>query len=146
MFIYFIKNKISNDVLYVGSCGDFKKRMIEHLSDCFNQNCPRYNFPIYLKIREIGKKAIKFTYREYKLHNNDELKAIEQFYICKCHPAMNKRQAQILPESQSISMKQCKTCRQVMDINRFPNGRRECKICRSEINKKIYQEIKKSKS
>ena len=52
--IYKLINKVTNEVLYVGSSCNYNHRISEHESDCTNDQSKRYNLPIYKHVREIG--------------------------------------------------------------------------------------------
>jgi hypothetical protein len=49
---YFYKIcSLDNEFIYIGSTTNFKKRMIEHKSNCYNKNLKLYNIKLYSTIR-----------------------------------------------------------------------------------------------
>ena len=54
MFVYWIRHKTNPSLIYVGSTEDFDKRIIQHKTDCYNENCRAYNHKKYKIIRANG--------------------------------------------------------------------------------------------
>tara|TARA_R110000765_G_scaffold349732_1_gene439794 strand:+ start:57 stop:554 length:498 start_codon:yes stop_codon:yes gene_type:complete len=83
-YIYEIKsNDKSITGTYIGSCWDMGKRLREHASRCYNENCKAYNFPVYKYIRENGG-FHTFNMRVIdsgECVDKTELECGEQFYI-----------------------------------------------------------------
>jgi hypothetical protein len=50
--IYRIKHIENKELVYVGSTTNFTKRKCSHKSICYNEKSKRYNFKLYVMIRE----------------------------------------------------------------------------------------------
>ena len=87
--IYHIRNKISKNVIYVGSTRDFEKRKKSHKADCSNIN-KHYNIPLYNFIRETSFDSYEFIPVKYlSLNNILELRTEEQNEINKYSNLLN---------------------------------------------------------
>ena len=76
--------KISKDnLIYIGSTCDFKRRMSEHKSICNNINSTKYNFKIYQTIRLHGGWDLfeKLVVQNVCCENRKELREIEGEFI-----------------------------------------------------------------
>ena len=82
-----------NNETYVGSTGDFKKRLRSHKSSCYNTKCKEYNFKLYKYIREHSHwDNVKFEFLVH-LHpkfNKVERCSFEQEWIDYIKPTLNK--------------------------------------------------------
>ena len=89
------KLTIDNET-YVGSTGNFKKRLTNHKSDCYNPDSKEYNKSLYKYIRENSEwNNVKFEVLVH-LHpkfNRGERCNFEQQYIDYLKPTLNKYKA-----------------------------------------------------
>jgi len=90
-FFYSIKSKIDDEIVYIGSTTNYKRRISEHMGRCKNENDDAYNKPLYKYIREQGG-IDNFEFEiieEVECDNKNESLAIENKYIeqynCKCN-------------------------------------------------------------
>lgn len=83
-YIYEIKSMdTSITETYIGSCWDMGKRIVDHVSRCYNKNSHKYNYPVYKYIRENGG-FHTFTMKVIdsgECEDVTELHCAEQFYI-----------------------------------------------------------------
>ena len=63
---------------YVGSTINFRKRMIQHKSNCDNENSKEYNYPRYKFIRENG------NWKNWNMNIIDSLTTTNKNEILKC--------------------------------------------------------------
>lgn len=82
-YIYCYTNKINNHK-YVGQTNNLKRRMREHKSAAYNENCPSYNDLIHMKIREYGIENFEIEVLE-KLYDvpQEEVNKREQYWVDK---------------------------------------------------------------
>ena len=88
---YSIKSIDNDEIIYVGTTTNYKKRMIQHKSRSKNENDKEYNKPLYIYIREQGGfNNFEFDIiEEVECDNKNEALVIENKYIeqynCKCN-------------------------------------------------------------
>lgn len=90
--VYKIIDRVTTDILYIGSTFNYPARKINHKSDCNNVKSIVYNSPIYKHIRtlENGFNNIKFKIIVF-IETNDktELVKLERKYIDSLTPLCN---------------------------------------------------------
>ena len=92
--IYHIRNKITKNIIYVGSTRDLNHRTILHKSTCNNINSEKYNLQVYKFIRETSFDSYEFIPVKYlSLNNNLELRTEEQNEINKHSNLLNDQNA-----------------------------------------------------
>ena len=93
--VYNIRDKITKNVIYVGSTRDFEKRKKSHKADCSNiKGNKHYNIPLYNFIRETSFDSYEFIPVKYlSLNNNLELRTEEQNEINKYSNLLNDQDA-----------------------------------------------------
>ena len=85
-----------NDKLYnyIGCTINLKKRTIQHKTCCYNPRSDRYNFPLYMKIRQCD---VKWTDLEINIIEDNiefERKSIrEQYHMDTMNPNLNQLRA-----------------------------------------------------
>ena len=83
--IYIIKCKDKNiKDCYIGSTTNLKKRIINHKSDCNNENTKNYNAKKYQFIRENGgfdNFYFEILENDIEFNNRKELNKIERYYV-----------------------------------------------------------------
>lgn len=96
--VYSIRYK--DDVLYVGSTENYNIRTKGHLNRCYNEKSNKYNYPIYVYIRDNNIKFCKdmFHVEEEFEYTEEQKKARflqqqEQLYIEKLSPKCNTMDA-----------------------------------------------------
>jgi hypothetical protein len=84
-----------NEECYIGSTFDFNQRMINHKSDCYNENGERYNFKIYKYIRGNGGwNNVNISIIDvYYLVNRKFKKETEQYYMEYFQSGLNSNKA-----------------------------------------------------
>jgi group I intron endonuclease len=107
MRLGFIYNVIyKSKCLYVGSTWNFKKRMVEHKSECYNPKRKKYKKNLYKFIRATDVwSAFHFTIIDtIETDDSDEddgqyeLWTAEQYYIDMLEPTLNEQDAIVSPE------------------------------------------------
>jgi len=91
-YTFYSINQIDNDeIVYIGSTIDYKRRMRHHKSRCKNENDKEYNKPLYIYIREQGgfNNFIFDIIDEVECDNKNEALAIENKYINEYKPKSN---------------------------------------------------------
>ena len=80
-YIYCYTNK-QNQHKYVGQTNNLKRRIREHRSAAFNENCPSYDDLIHQKIREYGEENFNITVLETLYTDNiEEVNKREQYWV-----------------------------------------------------------------
>ena len=91
--VYGIKEKTSDEIIYVGSTCNLYNRIRSHLTCCYNSNNKQYTYKLYSYIRNISEKRDDFyTYFEFvSLKDCDDAnkKAEEQSFIEILKPKCN---------------------------------------------------------
>jgi hypothetical protein len=126
IYIYKIYN---DDMAYIGSTVNFKQRMDNHKSSCYNKNKKSYNYFIYQYIRQNGgwdefEKEIIHT---CDVADETEQRMVEQEWINKNECKMNM----------------CKSYR--TEEERKEQGKKDCKKY-YEVNKKKIKERQNQKT
>ena len=83
IYIIKCKDKSIKDC-YIGSTTNLKKRIINHKSDCNNENCGNYNRKVYQFIRNNGNFDnfyFEILEDDIEFNNRKELNKIERYYI-----------------------------------------------------------------
>ena len=90
--IYKIYN---DDVSYIGSSKNFKKRMIKHKSNCYNENQRSYNLFIYQYIRQYGgwDEFTKEIIHTCEVVDKTEQRIVEQEFIKNNECKLNDRKS-----------------------------------------------------
>jgi hypothetical protein len=97
MYIY--RLFINNTTIYIGETGNIKKKYIAHKSDCYNKNSKKYNYRLYVVIRqlyitqEMFYDVVKYEFL-YNVPNKcsavmDDL--VMEFYSSHCNLLNNQR-------------------------------------------------------
>jgi hypothetical protein len=93
--IYKLINYDNPDLIYVGSTTNFTKRKQQHKARCYNENQKKYNFKIYLSIRENGGwenwNMIKIC--DYPCYNRREAEQEEDKYMIELKSNLHMRRA-----------------------------------------------------
>ena len=135
--IYHIRNKISKNVIYVGSTIDFKERKTRHKWNCNNITAREHHKPVYALIRETSfdcYEIIPVTY--LSLNNRQELVIEEQTEMDKHSNLLNVRGA-------VLDIEKRKEKKKIYVANYFVKNRE--KICKKTreyniINRDIIKE------
>lgn len=93
-YVYNLKNEINNEIIYIGSTIDIKRRFNHHKSDTYNKNSKCYHYKIYKYIREIGFENISINKEEMLIYTDrTELFKLEDTYIKKYESLNNENNA-----------------------------------------------------
>ena len=139
MLIYIYK--IYNDEMsYVGSTKNFKKRMITHKSSCNNDKSTKYNYFIYQYIRQNGgwadfKKEIIY---ECEVDNKTDQKIVEQEWINKNECKLNTFNSYLTDEERKEQMKQWEEKnkdKRKEQMKQYSGQKIICPHCNLEMNK-----------
>ncbi len=94
--IYCVRELSTNEIIYIGSTTNLHKRVIKHMSDCFNCNSKSYNKELYRYVRTVvNEKAIFYHYFTFEtlykgiFADTDELRKAEDDYIGEIKPKYN---------------------------------------------------------
>ena len=91
--IYGIKEKLSGEIIYVGSTCNLYNRIHSHLNCCYNSSNKQYTYKLYNYIRSIVERRDDFyTYFEFvslKDCSDANKKTEEQFFIENLKPKCN---------------------------------------------------------
>jgi group I intron endonuclease len=88
--VYMIKHKLDTECekIYIGSTCDFRKRIIQHKSICYNEKRANYNYKVYKYIRANGDWD-NFEFIILEDCEVEKLKRLEQSYIDVIKPSLN---------------------------------------------------------
>ena len=105
--IYKIYN---DDMSYIGSSKNFKKRILDHKSDCYNENCKAYNYFIYQYIRQHGgwDEFTKEIIHTCEVKDKTEQRMVEQEFINKNECKLNDIKSYQTKEERKEQIKQWK--------------------------------------
>jgi len=94
-YVYVITNLLDTNDKYIGSTTrSLQRRFKEHLLHGFNENSPKYNRKLYVKIREFGKEFFEISLLENVLYDNKlELHKREQYFIDTLKSNLNTNNA-----------------------------------------------------
>ena len=163
--IYHIRNKVTKEVIYVGSSTSFQQRKATHKHRCTNSNHIEYNRHCYVYIRENGGfdcyEVIPVEF--LKLENKTQLVIAEQAEMDKQDNLKNKQKAHRTEEGhRKYNKEYYETHKEQLkeykgeyyeknkeEINRRKNEPIECSICKSKTcrnNMSRHQQSAKCKS
>jgi len=99
-YIYCIYNNKFKRDFYIGSSKKYKKRMIEHKSNCYNPNSPKHNYKVYKFIRNNGgwSNWSHIIIAIVDVKDKLEKRQIEQVYIDHLKPGLNDKRSYQTPE------------------------------------------------
>lgn len=133
-FIYSIKEKSTNELIYVGSSTNLKNRLYAHKSACYNKNSKQKDFALYQYISNIAKTRKEFDsffelnkicMFEIESIYDSKRKEYEQYYISLLKPKCNM-------------IKACRTYEDELESSRKSHQRRR------ENNREQYNEYSRN--
>lgn len=98
-FVYQLRNLLTNERFYIGSCVNPRNRFYLHISEAYNENRIHYDLKKSQYIRGVSDREnidqyiIMETLEEVVYENKRELEEREQFWINELKPTTNMRKA-----------------------------------------------------
>ena len=147
--IYHIRNKVTKEVIYVGSSTSFQQRKAAHKNQCNNPNGNRYHLKFYVYIRENGNwDCFEIIPVEFlKLENKTQLEIAEQAEMDKQDNLKNKQKAHRTKEDIKEQIKEYRETHKEYSkeyskeyyeknkdkISAQRKEKQECPICKSKV-------------
>ena len=108
---YFYKIcSLNNEYIYIGSTTNFKKRIAEHKSNCYNKNLKLFNIKLYSTIRN-NAGFDNFVFEIIESINTDDKEIVlkhEQELMIKYNSNLNTNNAYISEEDKKQQQKDIK--------------------------------------
>ncbi len=122
---------------YIGSTHDEKQREQTHKSDCNNENSEKYNYKVYIFIRDNGgwDNWIFKVIQRFPCENKIELVEREQYHYDLLKSALNTYRPYVSEEERKEQIR-------IYDSKRYKDNRDEIKIVKSKYYKDNREEIR----
>ena len=135
------------DEIYIGSTGDYRKRMTKHKSVCFNSPLPKkYNLPLYKAIR--ANDGIYDSKILYTLQDGEDKFTVEREWYDKLKPLLNINKPTKTPTNEKMTC-ECGAVIVAIHINRHRRTQKHINLMNPDYKKPILipltEEQKKKK-